>query len=191
PRAPARVRQLALGRLLAPARGNHCLQARRLPPRPDRARAAALPAAPVRPGATPADGTAPRRARLAPSPRTALLGLVLLAATGIAFAPRLALDRHGPLPGPGVAVDARLPGLDPETVERTLTLPLERAVAHIPGLEEIEAYSFFGEARLLLGFAGAGARARALPVVRERVAEVARAAGSLGAPVVDVREPGT
>lgn len=145
----------------------------------------------MRPGATPADGTAPRRARLAPSPRTALLGLVLLAATGIAFAPRLALDRHGPLPGPGVAVDARLPGLDPETVERTLTLPLERAVAHIPGLEEIEAYSFFGEARLLLGFAGAGARARALPVVRERVAEVARAAGSLGAPVVDVREPGT
>lgn len=68
------------------------------------------------------------------------LGVVALFQLPISLLPRASTS--------GITVITRYPGTDPETVERLLTIPLERALSDLPGLKHLMSESREGESRI-------------------------------------------
>lgn len=96
--------------------------------------------------------------------------LLLLFTFSTGFAVRMPVER---LPTAGDAtlqVEAELPGFDAATVEAALTMPLDAALAELPGVRAREARSRAGRAVLTLLFVSPAQRERALDMARARVA---------------------
>ncbi len=86
-------------------------------------------------------------------PVTALMivcGIVLL---GTVSLDRLPVGLLPNLASPGITVITRWPGVAAQKIDETLTVPLERQVSDIPGLERIQSVSSEGESRIHLIFA--------------------------------------
>ncbi|HEX9010078.1 MAG TPA: efflux RND transporter permease subunit, partial [Holophagaceae bacterium] len=74
---------------------------------------------------------------------------------------------------PMVTVQTQAPGLSPEEVEQLVTLPLERALNGVPGLEHLRSQSIQGISAIDTTFAEGTDIYRARQQVAERVAEAA------------------
>ncbi len=66
--------------------------------------------------------------------------------------PRLPVGLLPNLASPGITVITRYPGVSAEKIEELITIPVERAVSDIPGIEKIVATSSEGESRVNLIF---------------------------------------
>lgn len=71
---------------------------------------------------------------------------------GIISIPRLPVGLLPNLASPGITVITRYPGVSAEKIEELITIPVERAVSDIPGIEKIVATSSEGESRVNLIF---------------------------------------
>ncbi len=80
--------------------------------------------------------------------------MVALAAAmlGVISIPRLPVGLLPNLASPGITVITRYPGVSAEKIEELITIPVERAVSDIPGIEKIVATSSEGESRVNLIF---------------------------------------
>ncbi len=110
-----------------------------------------------------------------------LKGLVMVAAAlmvayGVYTATRAQLGVFPEFAPPNVTVQTQAPGLTPEEVEQLVTLPLERAINGVPGLEHLRSRSLQGISVIDAVFKeGTG-----IYLARQQVAErVAQAAGRL------------
>ena len=71
---------------------------------------------------------------------------------GIISIPRLPVGLLPNLASPGITVITRYPGVSAEKIEELITIPVERAVSDIPGIEKIVATSSEGESRVNMIF---------------------------------------
>ncbi|MCR9145505.1 MAG: efflux RND transporter permease subunit [bacterium] len=71
---------------------------------------------------------------------------------GVISIPRLPVGLLPNLASPGITVITRYPGVSPEKIEELITIPVERSVSDIPGIEKIVATSSEGESRVNLIF---------------------------------------
>lgn len=104
-------------------------------------------------------------------------GLVMVAATllvayGLYTAFHAQLGVFPEFAPPMVTVQTQAPGLSPEEVEQLVTLPLERALNGVPGLEHLRSQSIQGISAIDTTFAEGTDIYRARQQVAERVAEV-------------------
>ena len=77
-----------------------------------------------------------------------LLLALLLAAAGAVSLPQLPMDALPDLSEVQVIVKAQFPGQSPRDVEDQLTYPLSAALLAVPGVKDVRAFSFFGDAFL-------------------------------------------
>lgn len=73
-----------------------------------------------------------------------MLGIVSLFRLPVGYMPDMA--------SPGITVITRQPGVSPEKIEDTLTIPIERTVSDISGIEQLLSVSSEGESRINLIF---------------------------------------
>ena len=77
-----------------------------------------------------------------------LLLALLLAAAGAVSLRQLPMDALPDLSEVQVIVKAQFPGQSPRDVEDQLTYPLSAALLAVPGVKDVRAFSFFGDAFL-------------------------------------------
>ncbi|MEQ9367248.1 MAG: efflux RND transporter permease subunit, partial [Leptospirales bacterium] len=82
---------------------------------------------------------------------SAMLALAC-AMLGVISIPRLPVGLLPNLASPGITIITRYPGVSAEKIEELITIPVERAVSDIPGIEKIVATSSEGESRVNLIF---------------------------------------
>jgi multidrug efflux pump subunit AcrB len=97
--------------------------------------------------------------------------LVFLAGLGAVLAARITLDRFVSPPTVPLRVHAELPGLDAATVETLVTVPLERALASLPGRYDMESHSRYGSADVVFRFASRGNHRQVLARARTLLAQ--------------------
>src|SRR5688572_15430915 len=81
-----------------------------------------------------------------------LLGTLLLVGVGLWSALRLPIDAVPDITSPQVLVNTAVPALAPEEIEKLVTVPLEGAMAGLPGLSELRSLSKFGLSQVRLTF---------------------------------------
>ncbi|GMV43782.1 MAG: hypothetical protein AMXMBFR64_54980 [Myxococcales bacterium] len=101
-----------------------------------------------------------------------LLATALSAVAGVWAFLRLPLDAFPDTTPVQVAIDTEAPALGPLEVERQITLPVEQALAGLPGLEEVRSASRSGYSQVVAVFADGQDLWRARQVVAERVSAV-------------------
>ena len=89
----------------------------------------------------------PPRAR-APERAATLLLALLLAAAGAVSLRQLPMDALPDLSEVQVIVKAQFPGQSPRDVEDQLTYPLSASLLAVPGVKDVRAFSFYGDAFL-------------------------------------------
>jgi CzcA family heavy metal efflux pump len=77
------------------------------------------------------------------------LGVLVLAAIS---ANRIPVDMFPSLNVPALRISANYPGASPEEIERTITYPLEQAIARVAGVVRVESDSEAGSSRITLWF---------------------------------------
>lgn len=65
---------------------------------------------------------------------------------------RIAIDMFPSLNVPAIRIDTSYPGASPEEIERTITYPLEQAIARVGGVVRVESDSEQGSSRITLWF---------------------------------------
>lgn len=118
----------------------------------------------------------------------AFLAALLLGVGGMLFAGRLPFGQTSPRPVAEVRVQARLPGIDPATVDTDLTVPLEQVFAELPGLKSIESRTRDGVADIWLRWQTSAARDRNIDEVRERARAVPQLPAGIDAPIVEAHD---
>lgn len=77
------------------------------------------------------------------------LGILVLAAIS---ASRIPIDMFPALNVPALRIDSKYPGASPEEIERTITYPLEQAIARVAGVVRVESDSSPGASTITLWF---------------------------------------
>lgn len=75
---------------------------------------------------------------------------VIVLATISAY--RIAIDMFPSLNVPAIRIDTKYPGASPEEIERTITYPLEQAIARVGGVVRVESDSEQGSSKITLWF---------------------------------------
>src|SRR5207247_1020658 len=81
-----------------------------------------------------------------------VLATVVLLALGIWSAMRLPIDAVPDITSPQVQVNTAVPALAPEEIEKLVTLPIESAMAGLPGMVELRSLSKFGLSQVTMTF---------------------------------------
>ncbi|HEX9082611.1 MAG TPA: efflux RND transporter permease subunit, partial [Holophagaceae bacterium] len=102
-----------------------------------------------------------------------MVAAALLVALGIYTAFHTQLGVFPEFAPPMVTVQTQAPGLSPEEVEQLVTLPLERALNGVPGLEHLRSQSIQGISAIDATFAEGTDIYRARQQVTERISEAA------------------
>ncbi len=82
----------------------------------------------------------------------ALLGTAALVAAGVIALRALPIDAFPDTTPAQVQVNTVAPALSPEEVERQLTMPVEQALAGLPGLDQLRSISKFGLSQVVVNF---------------------------------------
>lgn len=77
------------------------------------------------------------------------LGVLVLATIS---ASRIPIDMFPSLNVPALRIDSKYPGASPEEIERTITYPLEQAIARVAGVVRVESDSSPGSSQITLWF---------------------------------------
>lgn len=96
----------------------------------------------------------------------------LVAAVGLYAYSSLKIDAIPDITGVQVQINTMVPALAPEEIERLATLPIERAMAGQPGLEETRALTKTGLSQVTLLYKDGTDQLRARQLVAERLAAV-------------------
>ena len=96
----------------------------------------------------------------------------LVATVGLYAYTTLKIDAIPDITGVQVQINTMVPALAPEEIERLATLPIERAMAGQPGLEETRALTKTGLSQVTLLFKDGTDQLRARQLVGERLAAV-------------------
>lgn len=112
-----------------------------------------------------------------------LIATVVAAAAGVAALLRLPFDAFPDTTPVQVAVDTNAPALGPLEVERQITVPVEQALAGLPGLTEVRSISKAGFSQVVAVFADTDDIWLARQVVAERLATV-DVPGGVGRPTL-------
>lgn len=80
------------------------------------------------------------------------LFMVALFAVGVAAYPFLPVAALPQIDFPTIQVSAQLPGADPRTMATSVTQPLERQFAQIPGVSQMTSTSTLGSSSIILQF---------------------------------------
>src|SRR5690348_15390447 len=102
-----------------------------------------------------------------------MVGAALMVAYGAYTATHAQLGVFPEFAPPMVTVQTQAPGLSPEEVEQLVTLPLERALNGLPGLDHVRSQSIQGVSAIDITFQDGTDIYLARQQVAERVAEVA------------------
>src|SRR5437762_11325060 len=81
-----------------------------------------------------------------------ILGTVALTGLGVVALRNLAIDAFPDTTPVQVQVNSVAPALAPEEVERQITMPVEQALAGLPGLEQMRSLSKFGLSQVVVVF---------------------------------------
>ncbi len=76
---------------------------------------------------------------------TMLAGAIVL--LGASAVPRMALGLLPALASPGITITIRYPGVEPRKMEEMISIPVERQIGQIAGIEELISVSSSGESR--------------------------------------------
>ncbi len=106
------------------------------------------------------------------NPRTIFFLTLLIAAFGLFSFTRLQVDAIPDITGVQVQVNTMVPLLAPQEIERLATLPLERAMAGQPGLQEVRSLTKTGLSQVTLIYKDGTDQLQARQLVTERLATI-------------------
>lgn len=102
-------------------------------------------------------------------PVTATMVFVALFVLGIISLTRIGLELFPDINLPGVAVFTISPGVGPEEMESSVTIPIERSASSLNGIESVDSTSEEGLSIVRLNFASGTVVRDLMPEIRERV----------------------
>ncbi len=106
------------------------------------------------------------------NPRTIFFLTLLVAAFGLYSLTRLQVDAIPDITGVQVQVNTTVPSLAPQEIERLATLPIERAMAGQPGLQEVRSLTKTGLSQVTLIYRDGTDQLQARQLVTERLATI-------------------